>query len=151
MVSLKDLLIKHEGIRLCKYKCPAGYWTIGVGRNLETKGLSVEEGRFIGTQQPNCITMSQAMYLLDNDIRDFTDDLTDELDWFAAAHPIVKIVLVDMAVNLGVGGLMKFTNTLLLLKNKQYLMASKEMLNSNWAKQVKGRAVELSNLIASIK
>ena len=29
--SLEDQLILHEGLRLEVYKCPAGYWTIGVG------------------------------------------------------------------------------------------------------------------------
>lgn len=40
---LVDQLIRHEGVRLTPYQCPAGAWTIGIGRNLESKGLSLEE------------------------------------------------------------------------------------------------------------
>ena len=50
--KLKESLIKNEGLELKVYICPAGYKTIGVGRNLETRGITQEE----------------AIYLLDNDI-----------------------------------------------------------------------------------
>ncbi|WP_413910534.1 glycoside hydrolase family protein [Desulfobacula sp.] len=38
MKKIADQLIKHEGLRLKPYHCPAGKLTIGVGRNLEDKG-----------------------------------------------------------------------------------------------------------------
>ena len=31
---------RHEGKRLDLHKCPAGYWSIGYGHNLEAKGIS---------------------------------------------------------------------------------------------------------------
>lgn len=149
--SARNLLIKHEGVKLCRYKCSAGYNTIGVGRNLDTKGISAEEGRYIGTQQPLCITLDQAYYLLDNDITETHYELMDELDWYDSAPDVVKIVLIDMAVNLGVAGLLKFTKTLTFLKTRQYYLAAHEMLNSKWASQVKGRAKELADMIAGLQ
>ena len=47
MRSIEDQLVLHEGLRLEPYICPAGYWTIGVGRNLESKGLTGAEQKFI--------------------------------------------------------------------------------------------------------
>lgn len=44
-------LCLHEGIRLQPYRCPAGYLTIGVGRNLETNQLTVEEKKVCGDWQ----------------------------------------------------------------------------------------------------
>ena len=41
--SLEDQLILHEGLRLEVYKCPAGKWTVGGGRNLEGKPLTEGE------------------------------------------------------------------------------------------------------------
>jgi lysozyme len=57
--KLTDQLIKHEGLRLKPYHCPAGKLTIGVGRNLEDKGITEEE----------------AVMLLENDIQECLKDL----------------------------------------------------------------------------
>ena len=51
--NTSDLILKNEGIRLHPYLCPAGYLTIGVGRNLDSIG----------------ITRAEAFYLLDNEDR----------------------------------------------------------------------------------
>ena len=72
MESLKEQLIRHEGLRLTVYDCPAGYKTIGVGRNIEQKG----------------ITESEALYLLDNDIGYFTEQLEDNLIGGNTGHGI---------------------------------------------------------------
>ena len=47
MKSIEEQLILHEGLRLEVYKCPAGYWTIGVGRNLEGKPPRKDEQEYI--------------------------------------------------------------------------------------------------------
>jgi lysozyme len=49
-----------------------------------------------------------------------------------------------MVYNLGIDGLMKFKRTLALIENGQYDNAADAMMQSKWATQVKGRAVELS-------
>ena len=49
----KELLKKFEGFRLKPYKCPAGKWTIGYGRNLEAKGLTYDEVKHIIDSRPN--------------------------------------------------------------------------------------------------
>ena len=45
--QLKKQLTRHEGKRAYPYRCPAGKLSIGVGRNLEDKGLSEEEIEYI--------------------------------------------------------------------------------------------------------
>ena len=52
-----------------------------------------------------------------------------------------------MAFNLGIYGLLTFKKFLKYLKNEEYVKASKEMLDSKWAKQVGSRARELSEQI----
>ena len=49
-----------------------------------------------------------------------------------------------MAFNLGVNGLLGFRKTLALIEAGDYTKASVEMLDSKWARQVKGRATRLS-------
>ena len=133
MEDLKEQLIRHEGLRLTVYDCPAGYKTIGVGRNLEGKGVTEEE----------------AMYLLDNDIKDFQESLSRELPWFDSLDECRRNILTNMAFNLGISGLLKFKNTLLAVENENWEEAASQMLDSRWAQQVGSRATELSGLMKS--
>jgi len=131
MSEIADLLLKHEGYRRFVYTDTVGKQTIGIGRNLEDRG----------------ITKDEALYLLENDIVDFTDQLSERLYWFDAAPDKVKLVILDMGFNLGIAGLLSFKNTLEHIKNGQYDLAAKEMLLSKWAQQVGKRAIELSEIL----
>ena len=42
-----DQIILHEGLELTPYKCTAGQLTIGVGRNLDDRGITEDEARFL--------------------------------------------------------------------------------------------------------
>lgn len=162
---MKEELIKqltlHEGKVLKVYKCPAGYLTIGVGRNLETKGLSTEEctslrlgttdkTKVIELLKTRGITSEESDMLLSNDIDFFTNELKKALPWFDKLPEKVKIVLVDMAFNMGIAGLLKFKKTLGLIESGKYKEASTEMLNSAWATQVGKRSQTLSNILKSV-
>jgi lysozyme len=133
--EITALLIQHEGLELKPYKDTVGKLTIGVGRNLEDRG----------------ITRPEALYLLGNDIADFTAQLGARLPWIGSAPRDVQTVLIDMAFNLGVDGLLQFKNTLALIKAKRYTEAAAAMLDSLWAKQVGTRATDLSNIIKVVK
>ena len=63
-MNIKDFIIKHEGLKLKPYICPAGKITIGVGRNIEDNGISEDE----------------AMYLLNNDIKRCKTELMEIFD-----------------------------------------------------------------------
>ena len=43
---LAEQLKVHEGLRLKPYKDTVGKWTIGIGRNLEDKGITEQEALF---------------------------------------------------------------------------------------------------------
>ena len=58
--------------------------------------------------------------------------------------PEVLGVVTEMVFQLGYNGTSKFKKTLKHINNGEYNLASKEMLNSKWAKQTKERAVDLS-------
>ena len=133
MEGLKEQLIRHEGLRLTVYDCPAGYKTIGVGRNIEQKGITEDE----------------ALYLLGNDIEYFTEQLEENLIGFQELSENKKAVLVNMAFNLGVNGLLKFKNMLAAITEERWEDASAEMLNSRWADQVGNRAIELAEAMAN--
>ena len=135
---LINVLIRHEGLRLKPYcdktgrefKSPpeCGKLTIGIGRNLEDRGITKEE----------------AMFLLTNDIKKVTEDLDRHIPWWRELDDVRQEVLVNMTFNLGIGGLLGFKNMLEALKNRDYNRAADEMLNSRWAEQVGRRARELA-------
>jgi len=130
--KLSKQLIRDEGFKFKAYTCTAGKTTIGVGRNLDDVGLSEDE----------------IIILLANDIDrvmlecigafDFWDDLNDDR----------KTVLLNMCFNLGITGLCKFKRTLQSIRIGNYELASAEMLESKWARQVGSRAIRLSKLMA---
>lgn len=132
--QLTEMLTRHEGLGLKPYLCTAGYLTIGIGRNIETNG----------------ITKQEAEYLLSNDIDRFTAEIEKRLSWFGRLPEPAKIVLINMSFNLGVIGLLKFKNTLALIEKGDYKGAGKEMLNSAWSRQVGKRAVELSEILKGV-
>ena len=74
-------------------------------------------------------------------------DLEKHLSWFENLDPIRQTVLLDMCFNLGIGGLLKFKDTLKAIETGDYAHASMYMLDSLWAKQVKGRAIRLSQMM----
>ena len=126
--KLRPMLVRHEGLKLKVYKCPAGRWTIGVGRNVEDLGL----------------TRDEAMHLLDNDIRRVHAEVKRVFPWFPLLDEPRQLVLMNMAFNLGTDGLIKFTQMLEAIKRKDWTKAAEEMRDSKWAKQVGSRAIELS-------
>jgi lysozyme len=125
----------HEGERLKPYRCTAGKLTIGVGRNLEDRGITVEE----------------SAYLLANDIAREERALLRELPWVSGLDEVRQRVLLDMAFNLGIQGLLKFRLTLAAIQAGQYERAASMMLDSLWAKQVGQRAERLSRMMATGK
>lgn len=131
MENIKEQLIRHEGLRLTVYDCPAGYKTIGVGRNLEEKGITKEE----------------AMHLLNNDIKEFESSLVNSFSWFSDLDEARRNALINMAFNLGMGGIKKFRKMISAIEEKNWTEASEQMLDSKWAKQVGRRAIELSDMM----
>ena len=58
-----------------------------------------------------------------------------------------KLVLIDMAFNLGYYKLKRFKRMFTSLKEKNYKQAAKQMLESKWATQVGTRAKALSHIM----
>ncbi len=131
-MSLRAMLIRHEGLRLKAYTCTAGKTTIGVGRNLDDVGITHEE----------------AMLLLEHDIsRCLAEAERVFRPWWRELDEPRRAALLDMLFNLGVSRLLGFKRFLAAMAAKDYEAAAREMLDSTWAAQVKGRAVELAAMI----
>ena len=132
MNRIKAQLVRHEGLRLKPYRCTAGKLTIGIGRNLEDRGISQKE----------------AYAMLERDILDFEQQLLNEIpDVYNGLDEVRQSVLLNMCFNLGLKGLLEFKNTLAFIGAGDWERAANGMLTSKWAKQVGMRAIELSEMM----
>ena len=61
--------------------------------------------------------------------------------------PVRRAVVVNMLFNLGLPKLLKFKNTLAAIRQGDYELAARGMLNSKWARQVGRRAKELAEMM----
>ena len=146
---LKQLL-KSEGLRLEVYQDTLGIDTIGVGRNLEDRGITKEELDAldipnIETVYQHGITESDAMFLLENDVQIVEEELLKAHPCIAELDAVRQLVLVDMAFNMGVPRLCKFKKMWAGVHEGDFRTAAKEMLDSRWAIQVKSRSHKLAH------
>jgi lysozyme len=131
MPTLVAELKRDEGVRLKPYTDTVGKLTIGVGRNLTDVGITDDE----------CTT------LLQNDIDKTVLALDRTLPWWRNLNPVRQRVLVNMAFNMGMVGLLTFKNTLSAMQNGSYAAAAAGMLASKWATQVGARAERLADMM----
>jgi lysozyme len=140
---LIDMLKRHEGEvkkngRHVAYMCPAGHWTIGIGRNIDPNGgigLSDEE-----------VDM-----LLEGDILRVIKELSEEYPWFNSLDDVRKNALIDIGFNLGATRLRLFKKALAAMEVADYSQSADEFMRSLWAKQVGSRAIELTEMIRNGK
>jgi lysozyme len=129
--KLKRQLIQHEGKRNKPYRDTVGKLTIGVGRNLDDVGLRDDE----------------IDLMLENDITAVWNALLRARPGIEQLDEVRQRVLADMAFNLGVHGLLAFTEMLRACQAGEYDRAAAEMLDSVWARQVPARAARLAKMM----
>ncbi len=130
--EVKQLIMKHEGLRLKPYRDSVQKLTIGYGRNLDDNGVREEEARF----------------MLNNDLEALDIELNIRVEVYRSLNRARKGVLLNMAYNMGVPTLLGFRRMLAALEIGGYVTAALEMLDSRWHEQVGVRARELSRIMA---
>ncbi len=128
---LIEELKRDEGVVLTLYQCSAGKNTIGVGRNIDDRGITEDESD----------------YLLSNDIDLCVRELEGAFSWFGTLSDSRQRVLVNMCFNLGLSRLMGFKKFLAAMEAREWETAGVEMLDSKWAEQVGARSTRLRDLI----
>lgn len=127
-MNIYEQLRRDEGTRLKPYTDTVGKLTIGIGRNLSDKGITLEEAELLLANDVDevILGLEGAGYVAkdDNDARYY--------------------VLVNMAFNLGPAGLLAFRIMLKAYRDGDWETAAAEMLRSKWAQQVGDRAERLA-------
>ena len=130
MELLREQIKRHEGYRDKVYLDTEGNPTVGYGHHL-----------YPGSR----VSREIAELLLDM-------DLTDTAAEFLKIHPdktkrlnvARKRVICDMIFNMGLARVLAFKKMWEAIQAGDWEGAAREMLDSKWAKQVKGRAQELA-------
>ena len=125
--ALIERICKNEGFRSEVYKCSEGVDTFGHGLTYITEE---ESKHIVATRVP-------ARHL----------KLLDKLDWYKDLPPKVKEVVIEMTYQMGTSGMLKFKKMIAHMKEKEFQLASHEMLDSKWAKQTSKRANRLADIV----
>lgn len=120
--KLKERLKLHEGKKKSAYLDSKGYLTIGIGRCIDKKldcGLTDEE----------------IFYLLENDLNKSHKELS-QFDWYKKLDDVRREVLIELHFNMGLPKLLTFKKMIAALSQKNYPLATQELLNSKWKDDV---------------
>jgi len=139
--QIKEDLIRHEGYVAEIYLDSENLPTFGIGHLVTENdmeytwpvGTPVTDERILQVFHTDC---NEAV----NDAECIIDNLFDHPD-----H--VVRVLVNMAFNLGRTRLSKFKNMVAAVNANDYQLASEEMIDSKWYRQVKRRGEELVEIM----
>jgi len=125
----------HEGLSLKPYYCTANKLSIGIGRNLDDRGITKEE----------------ALLLFANDLRIACSDLYRVFgDDFKGFPDNAQLVFIDMMFQLGFSRFCGFLKMIDYAKAGNWKEAARELMDSKYAKQVPNRAKHNEELLLSI-
>ena len=138
MDKLIATLKRHEGVKTHAYRDSLGILTIGCGRNISDSerhhGLGISE--------------DEIDYMLQNDIERTIKELSREYEWFNELEEGARRdAIINMHFNLGRARFAGFKKAIGHMEKGDHDLASVEFLRSKWARQVKGRALEVTDMI----
>jgi lysozyme len=105
--------------------------TIGIGRNLASKGLSPAE----------CV------YLGEDDVDQCAATLDAQIPWWRGLSPVRQAQMVNLDFNMGWGSLVGFHNFLAEMKAGNWQEAVDQLQASKWWHQVGRRGPEIAGKI----
>lgn len=120
----------EEGFKPSMYRDSRGNWTAFYGHNMSV---------------PQTQKTAYAVYLADVAVAE--EGLDAHTAWWRFLDPVRQLVMVDMAFNMGIAGLMTFTEFLAAMNVRDWPTAAKDMMESKWQAQVGNRAVFLQEIV----
>jgi len=157
--DIASMIARHEGKSYIAYPIN-GIMHVGIGSNLEREfmparlaKLGLDYKKVLHKQQK--LTEQQVQALFKMDLADAQNDVRVLVPNFSEQPKLVQNILIDMAFNMGAKGTKRGLGSmgtfLSFVNNKNYAAAADAMAKTKWYSQVKNRAVELTNLMKSVK
>lgn len=129
-----EMIIKlEEGYRQSEYHCSEGFRSIGFGRKLSS--IKYES---LTNQVAN--EKEELKFLRERNAENIGRIVAYNAKAWNNCNMARQAVLLSLAYQLGIAGLMKFKKMWLALERNDFESAAKEMLDSLWAKQTPNRA-----------
>tara|TARA_B110000114_G_scaffold178189_1_gene210901 strand:- start:166 stop:585 length:420 start_codon:yes stop_codon:yes gene_type:complete len=128
---------KEEGFRMETYKCTEGHLTGGYGHKM-----------LDGETPPTDMTGWTKLFE-----RDFARAMSGAEELLMICPNVddtARHIVVEMCYQMGSYGVSKFHGMLSALQESDYVTASKEMLDSRWAKQTPKRAMRMAERMRNI-
>ena len=126
---------EDEGFRARAYLDTRGVWTWGYG---DTRH---------GVGPGKSCTIEQARQWRDDYLAELAGELSFHIPWWSGLSVARAAALLNMAYQLGLGGLQKFRLMLWALREGDYDLASREALSSKWADQTPARAKRIAAVL----
>ncbi len=140
-----------EGFTATKKRDPSGRgYCVGYGHNLDTSGRGPQWVKSMTGKDINKgdkLTTADADKICRADLKTTYDALDERFPWWKELDPASQYVMVDMCYTMGADNLAQFKKMLGALREGDYETASKEMLNSKYAKQTGQRARKNAELM----
>lgn len=134
--KLKEELKLDEGYRNYRYKCSAGFWTIGWGHNLSARGQ----------EHIKSCTEAEAEEWLEQDIDEAEEIARAYYPDFDLLTDARQRVLVNMSFCLG-RKINQFVRMKAMMRAGAWELAAKSIMDSKFAKQTGARAKRLARLM----
>jgi hypothetical protein len=158
-----DKIKAEEGDKKFPYKCPAGKWTIGAGIKVSAdvhpicaNNAMVGGLRLLEFGMPLNVRDWWLSIIVEDLLVKVNNRLYDELSLSLDRLPkTARIVLIDMAYQMGVNGLFKFENMMNCLADVHegphyWEHMAKHLLDSSYARQTPNRALRNAELLRGL-
>ena len=139
----KDIT-RWEGVRYEKYKCTSGLWTIAVGHMIKD-----DEQELLNREKP--LSNEEVLAIFDKDLSNAIEDTKKFIDP-ATIEPEAFEVCVHLCFWIGLPRLQGFKRCKQALLDKDYVLASEELLDSKMGKSdVRGLVNRITELSARMR
>lgn len=145
--TLLRIVRRQEGKRLDVYRCSEGYWTIGYGFCISRdKLITADEARFqCGAPWDDAQCDAKLIEML----RAKESELEQRIAGFNALPDWPRRGLIDMAYQLGTGGVLGFRRMIEALQHEDWPAAEQAALRSEWHRQTPTRCEEVARMIGN--
>ena len=133
-MNIVKLLAREEGFRSEPYICSEGYPTIGIGWKIGRHNQSLNDFEVMQISEEAAQAQCKA------EIHELEMNLHAVIDCWQDLNEARQAVLISMAYQMGLSGLLKFKNMLAAIETQCWNDAANEGLDSRWAKQTPERA-----------
>lgn len=133
-MNISRMLEIEEDFRAVVYYCSEEYPTIGIGWKIGYHKQQLEDFKHMTICKRAAYAQCEFM------VADIRERLRNELTFFDDLNEPRQCVLISMAYQLGVKGLLGFKRMLAAIQTKCWNDAAHEGLDSKWHKQTTSRA-----------